>query len=418
MSLDVRAHLQERLVRDRDKIISLVQEMTRIPSENPPGDTRQLFDFVAGYLDQHGAPFQRVDPVTEWPNVLGTFEGGEPGRHLVLNGHLDVFPAGDPSLWTDDPFSGALKDGKVYGRGITDMKTGTAASILTYIYLHEVRQHLKGRLTLTCVSDEETGGPWGSLYLLENYPEARGDCVLNGEPSTPSTVRFGEKGPLWIEMWVRTKGSHGAYPQASANAIKIAEKIVGELEQLTDTPVNMPPDVREKIEDSRDRLDALLGAGATDNLTRVTVNIGMIDGGTKVNMTAAHCRVEVDIRCPVGVPHAVVLKRFEEILSRHEGTSYRIVGGHEPTSVDPNHEMVRIVQRNAEAVRGIRPFPNISLGGTDCRLWRARGIPAFVYGPTPYNMGAPDEYVTLDDLLGTAHVHVLSAYDYLMGADD
>jgi succinyl-diaminopimelate desuccinylase len=58
-------------------------------------------------------------------------------------------------------------------------------------------------------------------------------------------------------------------------------------------------------------------------------------------------------------------------------------------------------------------MPGISIGGTDCRIWRAKGIPAYVYGPTPNNMGAPDEFVTLDDLLGTVHVHVLSAFDYL-----
>jgi len=78
--------------------------------------------------------------------------------------------------------------------------------------------------------------------------------------------------------------------------------------------------------------------------------------------------------------------------------------------------MVRILQRNGEAVRGIRPKPAISIGGTDCRFWRWRGIPAYVYGPVPYNMGTADEYVTLDDLYGTVRVHVLSAFDYLTGA--
>jgi hypothetical protein len=74
-----------------------------------------------------------------------------------------------------------------------------------------------------------------------------------------------------------------------------------------------------------------------------------------------------------------------------------------------------IIQANAAQARGIRPVPSISLGGTDARLWRLAGIPAYVYGPTPTNMGAPNECVTLDDLFGTVQVHVLSAYDYLAG---
>jgi len=80
--------------------------------------------------------------------------------------------------------------------------------------------------------------------------------------------------------------------------------------------------------------------------------------------------------------------------------------------------MVGIVQRNAESVRGVRPFPNISLAGTDCRFWRLRGVPAFVYGPTPHNMGAPDEYAEIEDLLGTFRVHALSALDYLSDDSD
>ena len=66
------------------------------------------------------------------------------------------------------------------------MKAGTAASIFTFAYLHRIRDKLKGKLTLTCVSDEETFGPWGARYLMENYPEIHGDCCLNGEPSSPA----------------------------------------------------------------------------------------------------------------------------------------------------------------------------------------------------------------------------------------
>jgi succinyl-diaminopimelate desuccinylase len=349
------------------------------------------------------------------PNLVATIEGSEPGKHLVLNGHLDVFPAGDPALWSDAPFSGTVRDGKLFGRGVTDMKVGSAASLLTFVYLAELRQHLKGRLTLTLVSDEEGFGPWGARYLLEHRPDVLGDCVLNGEPSTARTVRFGERGLLWLEMRVDTKGGHGGYPQVSANAIKEIAGIIGELEDLTAIEVTMPEEVREHIEEAREALDIEVGPGATDSVQRVNVNIGMIEGGTRMNMIAAHCRTEVDIRCPVGVDTGVALRRFEEILERHTGASFGVVRRSEPNYCDPDHEMIHLVQRNAEAVRGIRPLPTISLAGTDCRLWRLKGIPAIVYGPTPHNMGAPDEYATIDDLLGTAAVHVLSAFDYLSG---
>lgn len=411
--MEIRDQLRHRLAQERDNIIRMCQALVRIPSENPPGDTREVLRFIADLLRQHSLEYEVLAPVKEWPNLIATFEGADTGHHLVLNGHMDVFPAGDETLWSDGPFSGALRDGKIYGRGVNDMKTGTLASILTFVYLSEIRQHLTGKLTLTCVSDEETFGEFGAHYLLEHRPDLLGDCVLNGEPSTPNTIRFGEKGLIWIELNVDTKGGHGGYPQVSTNAIKIASAIIGELEQLTAITGDMPGEVEERIDAGRGDFDALLGTGATDNLKRVSVSVGMIEGGEKVNMIAAHSRTEIDIRCPVGVSTDHVLTNFDEIVGRYPEASYRIINRSEPNFVDPHHEMIEILQRNAEEVRGIRPQPNISLGGTDCRLWRQRGVPAFIYGPTPYNMGSPDEYVTVDDLLGTVTVHVLSAYDYL-----
>ena len=410
---DPRAYLQQRLQRSRDDIVDLVQRMVRIPSENPPGDTTELYAFVTSYLEERGLDYDTVAPQAHLPNLVASYDGGEPGKHLVLNGHLDIFPAGDPAFWSDDPFSGAIRDGKLFGRGVSDMKAGTAASILTYVYLAEIRDQLRGTLTLTAVSDEETGGTWGSRYLIDHRPDVRGDCLLNGEPSTPGMVRFGEKGPLWLVMRVNTHGGHGAYTHHSANAIIEAAEIITKLQSLAKLPVSMPPEVAAKVEAAREAFDSHSGPGATDVVTGVTLNIGMIDGGVKMNVIAAESRVEVDLRCPVGLTSAELLAAFEEVIRDRPDTSYEIVQQTEPSWSDPEHEMVGLLQKNAADVRGIRPLPGISIGATDCRLWREQGVPAYVYGPTPYNMGAPDEFVTLEDLLGTVHVHVLSAFDYM-----
>jgi succinyl-diaminopimelate desuccinylase len=414
----LRDQLVNRLDRDADATLGLVQRMVQIPSENPPGDTTELTAYLADWLDERNLDHEIVAPQPTMPNIVAGFDGGEPGRHLVLNGHLDVFPAGDPGQWSVEPFSGAIADGKLFGRGVIDMKAGTAASFLTYAYLHELRSQLPGRLTLTAVSDEETGGTWGTGYLMDNHPDVIGDCVLNGEPSTPYTIRFGEKGPVWLDMLVRTPGGHGAYTHLSPSAIQVTAAIIAEIERLADLPSALPPDILEHVEAARDELDAALGAGATDVVHRVTVNIGTIEGGVKTNVIAADCRTGVDLRTPPGMSAQALLEQFEQILAGHPNASYELFKLSEPSVCPPDHEMVRILQRNAEAVRGIRPKPAISLGGTDCRYWRWRGIPAYVYGPTPYNMGAADEYVTLDDLYGTVRVHVLSAFDYLTGMSD
>ncbi len=411
--MTIRQQLTEQLAADRDRIIELVQDLIRIPSENPPGDTTEVCAWVVDYLGRHGMDYEIVAPEPTMPNVIAHVEGNGPGKHLVLNGHFDVFPAGDADAWTDDPFSGVVRDGKLYGRGANDMKAGTAASILTFVYLAERREHWPGKLTLTLVSDEETFGPYGARHLVKHRPDVLGDALLSGEPSTPYFVRYAEKGPLWIELNVQTPGGHGGYPQTSPNAILLAGDVLRDLQALNEIEIRASAAVLASVEDSRERLEETFGPGTVDALTHVTVNAGVIEGGDKVNMIAASCRVEVDIRTPVGVTTDEVLAKVDEIIARHEGASYRIINRAESNACEPDHELVAIIQNNAEAARGIRPLPSLGLGGTDCRLWRYRGIPAYVYGPTPYAMGAPDEHVLLDDLLATVQVHALSALDYL-----
>jgi succinyl-diaminopimelate desuccinylase len=408
---DARKHLEARLTRDREATVRLCQDLVRIPTETPPGDTREIVRHVAAYLEQRHVPHEVVAYEPTMPNIVGSVTGDGAGRHLVLNAHLDVFPAGDPSLWRDGPFSGAVRDGKLYGRGITDMKVGAAASLLTYVYLAEARDAWKGRLTLTLVSDEERFGPHGARALLEHRTDVLGDCLLNGEPSTPGLVRFGERGLVWLAIRTAAAGGHGAY--GHHNAIREMSAIVQELDALTAIEARTPPDVREPIERARALLNGYLGPRATDLVMSVTVNLGRIEGGIRVNMAAASCRAEVDIRCPIGLSTQTIVDRVEEIVRRHPNASIEIMHRYEPNYSDPHHPMVGIVQRNAERLRGIRPLPGVSLGCTDCRLWRYQGVPAIVYGPTPYGMGAADEYVTMDDLFATIGVHVLSAFDYL-----
>jgi succinyl-diaminopimelate desuccinylase len=416
--MNARAQLEEILTQERDEILALVQDLVRIPSENPPGDTTRVFDYLTHYLAQRGLDYEIVAPQSTMPNLIATFDGGEPGKKLVLNGHLDVFPAGDPATWHDDPFSGIVRDGKLYGRGTADMKVGTAASLLTYVYLSGIREQLRGKLTLTVVSDEETFGPWGSRYLVAHRSDVRGDCLLSGEPSTPRTVRFGEKGLLWLELLVKTRGGHGGTPHVSPNAIAVTSAIVQDLAELGALPVATPPAVAHHLTDAAPVLDEMLGMGAAEALTHVTVSVGTIEGGLKVNLIAPSCCTSIDLRCPVGMSTEDILRAFERVVERYRATAdvtYMAINRTEPNHCDPDHPMVGIIQANAEQARGIRPVPSISLGGTDARLWRLAGIPAYVYGPTPFNLGAPDEHVTLDDLFGTVRVHVLSAYDYLAG---
>lgn len=403
------------LEQDRDIQIDFLSKFIQAKTPNPPGDTRHAVAHIRTLLDSEGLPYRVVDPKPEFPNVLGAFDGASPGKHLVLNGHIDVFPVGEHEQWTQPPWSGAVADGKIWGRGAADMKCGTTASIFTFRYLHRLRDRLKGKLTLTAVSDEETFGPWGARYLVKHHPEVLGDCCLNGEPSSPLTIRFGEKGPLWLKFTINTKGGHGAYTHGTDSATKIAANLIVDLEELTAIETPAPGNVGAVLERSGAAIDAAQGEGAAGIIQKITVNIGKIEGGLKVNMIPNTCTVEADIRFPVGLEKQLVVDEIDRIIASYPAVTVEEINFSAPSWCDPEHEMVGIIQANARELGGYEPQPVVSLGGTDTRLWRYLDIPAFVYGPFPRGMGTVDEHVDVEEFLHVVRTHVLSAYDYLMG---
>jgi succinyl-diaminopimelate desuccinylase len=333
-----------------------------------------------------------------------------------MNGHIDVFPVGNPAEWSHGPWSGEVENGRVYGRGACDMMAGTTASIFTYLYLHRHRDQLKGKVTLTAVSDEETLGKWGSVYLLENLPEVRGDCMLNGEPSGLYNIRFGEKGMFWLVITVRTPGSHGAHTHRSASATKIASRLVTDLEAVTRIVAKPPENVSKALELAAPGMEKSMGAGGAKTISAVSLNIGTISGGLKINMIPGECRIEVDIRMPVGVEKQQVQSELDRILTNYPEATVEELNFHPASWCDPEGELMQILRSNVRQLSKIDPMPTVSLGGTDARLWRFQNIPAYVYGPPPMGMGSFDEHVEVDHLMHVVRTHVLSAFDYLSRA--
>jgi succinyl-diaminopimelate desuccinylase len=318
-----------------------------------------------------------TSPAADRPNFLGSIEFDPGPLHLVLNGHIDVFPVEDASSWTTPPWGGELVDGRIYGRGSADMKCGTTASIWTFLYLSQRQDLLGGRLTLTVVSEEENFGPLGTRYLFDHHlDEVLGTCCLNGEPSSPYSVRFGEKAPLWLKFTVRTKGGHGAFVHASKNAGLIALDLISELSRVPDLPFQEPAEVAAALDGATDELDRAYGAGAAKVIRQITFSLGTIRGGVKVNMIAAECEFEADYRIPNGVRSEDILERIRDIMARYPEATMEILNRGEPNWCEPNHPMMDIVRENAFAVGGIRPAKVVSPGATDARLWRLRGVPA------------------------------------------
>jgi succinyl-diaminopimelate desuccinylase len=410
----LRDQLLARIAADEGALVALLGDFVRAPSPNPPGDTRSATSVLTAWIEARGAPFRLLGPDPAMPNILASFEGARPGRHLVLNGHIDTFPTASPDRWTQDPLGGAIVDGQLFGTGASDMKQGTASLVALFCWLYAMRDQLAGRLTLTAVSDEETFGPNGARFLVEHHAdEVLGDCLLNAEPGAPTTVRFAEKSPLWVAIEVQTMGCHGAYTHKSASATKIAAALIEDLAELEAIEVALPPAVAGTIDAGASEIDRVHLPGAARTMGRITLNIGGWHGGTLVNMLPGHCRIEADIRLPWGTTPDTMLARIGAIVARHQGASMQVMSRQEPRFSDPAHPMVGHIQRNAQAIAGWQVLPIPSLAGTDARLWRERGVPAFTYGTTATNVAMADEHTDLDEWLKVVRIHALSALHYL-----
>jgi succinyl-diaminopimelate desuccinylase len=417
---ELREELLGRIDGDREKLVRFLSGFLKTRTPNPPGDTREAYDYVRALLEAEGIAYETIAEEPTLPNILASLEGTAPGegphRHLALNGHMDVFPVPEGEVWDHGPWSGDVADGRVWGRGGVDMKAGTTASLFAFLYLNSIRHAWRGRLTLSVVSDEETMGPKGTKLVLDGRPDRRGDCCINAEPSSLGTVRYGEKGLYWLRMDVRTSGAHGAYPHMSRSANKIAAALIRDLEQLAEIEVAPPVEHAERLRRSYAATDRALGPGTGKVAQSVVVNIGTMQGGIKVNVIPSRCTLEVDLRLPIGLDIETLRGSVLEIMERYPEVSVQEIARSEPNFYPEGHPMLDIMIRNVARVTGRTPEPIIGLGATDARLWRHRGIPAFVYGPSPAGMGGRNEAVSIEEFMAVVKVHCLSAYDYLSGA--
>lgn len=401
---------------DRDELVALASTLIRAKSPNPPGDTAEVAAIICEVLESNELHYKVLTPDPDRANIVSSFEGGQPGKALVLNGHMDVLPVAERDSWTYDPWSGAVSEGKIWGRGTTNMKCGLIVAVSTYIYLHRMRRQLKGSLTFSAVSEEIVLGEHGTQYLMEHAPEVLGDACLIAEPSGLSTVRFGEKGPTRLQFYVQALGGHGAFTHLGEGAVRIATRLMADLDRLKDLDVETPHEIRPWLNRATEQIDEVQGVGASTIVQRPTVTITMIRGGIAKNMIPAECEFVADIRLPLGMSKAHLMAEIESILDRYPGARVEELDSNPPAWCDPEGDLAALLRANVKQLMGFEPQPIVSLGCTDARLWRYRGIPSYTYGPPPTGMGGVDEHVKIEDFLHVMRVHALTAYDYLSRA--
>jgi succinyl-diaminopimelate desuccinylase len=411
----LKASAFEALERRLDVWVGLACELLRRSSENPPGDVTAAADYVGEALTAHGLAVERIELRPGNVNLVCSLEAG-PGPHLVLNGHLDVFPAGDLDRWSFSPTAGDVVAGRIRGRGAADMKGGLAASLAAFLLIHELGGPPRGRLTLMVVADEESGSAWGTEWLLANRPELVPDACVIGEASARDAMRIGEKGVAWMRLRTTGQPKHGSLGTGRDAISRMAEAILV-IRTITNERREPPDDLAPLLAAAREHAWADTYRGSGELLDRPTCTFGRIRGGVKINMAPQSCELEVDLRVPFGLTPAGLWSLVRDRLSAAGLGDLELEpvdeAAIEPTYTRPDHSLVRVAAGNVAEAIGRPPLLTVSTGFTDARLFRKRGVPAVVYGPTPFGVAAPDEQISVDDFLAVAKVHAGTAIDYL-----
>jgi succinyl-diaminopimelate desuccinylase len=407
-----------RIDQKRDELVKLCRDVVKIPSDNPPGTTKELAIFLRGYLEERGIQVRSYEPRNGIVNLLAQIEGSK-GPHLVLNAHMDQFPAETGQPWAIPPYAGKIRDGRIYGRGAGDMKGGLSALTFDFCLMKEMGFRLSGKLSLTLVSDEETGGRWGARWLIDNVSEVMGDACLNAEPSG-LTARVGEKGPFFFKLRTSGKpgpGSFGAF--AGENAVIKMMRILIAVERFEGMRGKSTDENEEIIEKTKKGMAKQYGQSPADiakALRCVTVNIGVIRGGSKINIIPGTCEAQVDVRLPLGISSEEMKRKLDRRIREIDKTAtieFLTEWQNEANYTSEQERIVRLLSQNARTVTGKQPLLSYTTAATDTRFFRRRNVPSVIYGPKVYNLAAADEYISLEDLTTVAKVHAGTIIDFL-----
>ena len=410
----MRARFASRIKELEGDVAAFCIELVRIDSQNPPGDTGALAAAIEWRLPgTPGVYARRIVAKEPAINLVATVFGSKRGRRLVFNGHLDTFPIGDPASWSMPPFSGEIRDDRIYGRGACDMKAGIAASVMAFLLLAEFHDYWEGEAVLALVGDEETGGVWGTQYLLANFEETIGDAMISSDAGSPYVALIGEKGNLWVKVEAAGVANHGARVNLGRNAIEALLDALAPILALRDTPCRLPEAIAETIRAAAPISEPLSGAGESDILQRITVNLGRIEGGLNINTIPNSARAFLDFRLPPGTRVANLRALIAAALDPLSDVTWEVLSECEPNRTEPDHEQVRLVGDNARTVLGRDVAVNLRPGFSDARFYRQKGVPSVVYGVAANNMGGADEFALIEELQAAFAVHALTAFDFL-----
>jgi acetylornithine deacetylase len=373
---------------DEDALVELARSLVRAHGQNPPGEEATTVGVLASAATELGLEVDPMPVQQGRDNLRITLPGGDrPG--LLLLGHTDVVPVGEG--WTMDPFGGVVADGRLYGRGASDMKGGLAACLSAMAALRGAG--LRGAVELAALIDEEENGLGIRAYVGSATPRWLG-CIT-AEPTDLQPI-IGARGAAYLRVDVHGTACHAGNPDDGANAIYGAAAVVSEIERMHT--------------ELADRPHPLLGPA--------TWSVGQIQGGSGGSVVPAECSVVADRRLLPDEAAADVLDnlrgRIEALRLAERGLTVEVSMPMEMPAFETPLESP--LTRTVAAAVADAGGPTVTPGGWTAAcdggfIARDFGVPVVVLGPGSVAEQAhrPDESVAIDELIVAARTYALTA---------
>ena len=308
----------------RDEVATLLAELIRLDTVNPPGNETRAAEHLREYLETNGVSCELYAKEPERANLVARIPGRGDGPRLAFLSHTDTVLA-DPGEWEVDPWSGELRDGEIWGRGALDMKGQVAASAVAMASLAREGFQPKGDVIFVAAADEEVGVDVGLQWLCSEHPEAvraeysinegAGDRVeLAGRPFYLASTAEKVSSPFILR--VRGRSGHASMPSIADNALVKAAKLIErlgefkaeprlepEVSALFEAAVGAPPDDAEQVLEAARLVDPV-AVELVEPLLGMTLSPTMITASQKRNVIPALCEVTVDCRLLPGQTQA------------------------------------------------------------------------------------------------------------------
>ena len=375
---------------DTELATKLTQDLVRIPSVM--GDEEEIGLYLYDKFKELG--FSQVELQEVFPkryNVIGVVEGSKPGPTLVLTGHVDNKPVCEG--WDGDPFSGEIKDGRLYGHGVMDMKAGVAGLVTAAYALKESQLPLRGKVYVAAVCDH-MGEQKGSIDFFE---KVKADMCILGE-LTDLQVCVAHRGRYYFDITTIGRATHTCHKHSAVNAIVKMLPLIEKIESL-----RYGPEISDEIKE-------LIGEELYMAVGRIYA--GLPPGGP--SMIPDRCTIRVDTRPQPGVSLEEVQGVLERVIEEAKREDPELVVEMEVADVkdywmvSPQAPLVRHMAKAFEVVTGREP-----------RFWGAswladtssfgRDVETVIFGPGREPVYMPNESLELADIETATKIYALTA---------